>query len=119
MRRKALTVDDSAKGLPISQALVSGDLVFVSGQVCPDREGVVAQTRCILERIGLILRASGSDYRLVARCGVYLGRAEDFGAMNRVYREFFGDEPPARTTIVCSLLDARMLVEIDCVARVP
>lgn len=119
MAHRAVAIDDRQQGLPISQALISGDLVLVAGQVCPEGGDVPAQTRCILERIGMILRASGSDYDHVMRCGVYLRRGEDFGDMNKVYRGFFKEPFPARTSIVCELLEPRMLIEIDCVARIP
>ena len=103
---------------PLSPAIVVGDLVFVSGQTAREGDGVEAQTRAVLEKLGAILKAAGSDYAKVARCGVYLKDVGDFQKMNAVYREFFPADPPARSTIGAPLAHPDVLVEIDCVATV-
>ena len=102
---------------PVSPGIVAGGFVFVSGQTARDQDGVEAQTRAVLEKLGAILRAAGSDYARVARCGVYLKDVGDFQNMNAVYREFPTD-PPARSTIGAPLAHPDVLVEIDCVATV-
>jgi 2-iminobutanoate/2-iminopropanoate deaminase len=104
---------------PLSPGIRWGDLVFVSGQTAPEATGVEAQTRAVLEKIGAILRAGGTDHGNVLRCGVYLADIRTFDAMNAVYREVFKDGPPARSTIECKMASAAILVEIDCVAGVP
>jgi aminoacrylate peracid reductase len=103
---------------PLSAGIVSGNFVFVSGQTAPNVDGVEAQTRAVLERIGAVLTAAGTDHAHVLRCNIYLKDIADFAKMNAVYREFFPSEPPARSTIGCALADPRMLVEIDAVAEV-
>ena len=96
-----------------------GSLLFVSGQTAHEAGGFDAQTKAVLEKIGAILRAAGTDYAHVLRCGVYLADIRDFPRMNEIYAEYFRDRPPARTTIECKLARADILVEIDCVAAVP
>ena len=119
MSRKVITPSGVRASLnPLSAGIVVGQIVFVSGQVAPDVQGVEAQTRAVLEKLGAVLRAAGSDYPSVARCGVYLTDMADFPKMNAVYREFFPTEPPARSTIGCALAQPDILVEIDCVAAV-
>lgn len=103
---------------PLSAAVASRGLVFVSGQTAAGVLGIEAQTRGVLEKLGVVLKAAGSDYAHVLRCGVYLKDASDFSAMNAVYREFFATEQPARATVICALVDPAILVEIDCVAEV-
>jgi reactive intermediate/imine deaminase len=103
---------------PLSPAVSAGGLVFVSGQTAADVNGIEAQTRSVLEKIGAILRAGGSDYPQVLRCGVYLADIRLFEAMNSIYREFFKDAPPARSTVECKMANPAILVEIDCVAMV-
>lgn len=102
---------------PLSPAVAVGELIFVSGHTASGIDGIKRQTRAVLEKLGTILRAAGSDYARVIRCGVYLKDMSDFEGMNRVYREFFAVEPPARSTIGCALAASDLLVEIDCVAE--
>ena len=104
---------------PLSAGVAVGQLLFVSGQTAADKFGVEAQTRAVIEKLGAVLRAAGTDLAHVARCGVYLKDASTFGEMNAVYREYFRDDPPARSTIICQLANADVLVEIDCVAEIP
>lgn len=108
----------SAPKSPLSHGVRWGDLLFVSGQVASETAGVEAQTRAVLEKLGAILRAGGSDYTKVLRCTVYLADIRNFEGMNAVYREFFPDAPPARTTVECKMASPAVLVEIDCIAGV-
>ena len=66
----------------------------------------------------MILRAAGSDYAKVARCGVYLKDVGDFQKITAAYREFFLTDFPARSTIGAPLAHPDVLVELDCVAAV-
>ena len=106
-----------------SQAIVCDGFVFVAGQgpINPltnemELGDVRSQTRRVLQNIAAILEASGSSLRDAVRMGVFLADLDDFPAMNEVFREFFPDDPPARTTVGCTL--PRIKVEIDCIARV-
>lgn len=108
---------------PFAQAVVAGELLFVSGQGPYDpargtfiRGPVDEQTRLTLECIDRVLRAAGTTRERVIRCGVYLQTLDPatFAAMNSAYAAFFGAHRPARTTIGAQLLNID--VEIDCVA---
>jgi 2-iminobutanoate/2-iminopropanoate deaminase len=96
-----------------------GSLLFVAGQTAHEAGDFEAQTKAVLEKLGAILRAGGSDYAHVLRCGVYLADIRDFQRMNEIYARYFPERPPARTTIECKLARPDILVEIDCVASVP
>ncbi len=104
---------------PLSPGVQWANVLYVSGQTAPEAKGVADQTRAVLEKLGTILRAGGSDYANVLRCGVYLSDIRTFEAMNVVYREFFSSAQPARSTIECKMADPGILVEIDCVAAIP
>ena len=111
--------------LPFSPAVKAGGFVFVSGVTCfLDRtteapvEGIEAQTRETLEVIKDTLEAAGSSLDKVVNLTVFLKNAEDFSRMNDVYRTFFPEEPPARSTIVTGLVLPQMLVEMECIAIV-
>ena len=106
---------------PYSQSLRIGAIVHTAGQVGVDpetrqpRDGVEAQTRQALENVRAALAASGASMDDVLRVGVFLTRAEDFQAMNRVYQEFFSAPYPARSTVYVGL-NPGLLVEIDALA---
>lgn len=107
---------------PYSPAIVAEGFVFVAGQgsVNPKTNelelgDVRSETRRTLENIRIILHAAGSSLRDVVRVGVFLADMNDFAAMNEVYREFFPEAPPARTTVGAQL--PRIKIEIDCIAR--
>lgn len=109
--------------LPYSQAIVSDGLVFVSGQLGVDlrtgqpMEGVVEQTRSVLRQIQSILAAAGCDMSDVVKTHCYLtNRQRDYVEFNQVYREFFGDNKPARVTVEVSNLAPGFIVEIDAIA---
>lgn len=106
-----------------SQAIVSDGYVFVAGQGAVDPKtnelqlgDIRSETRRTLSNIRAILEAAGSSMRDVVRVGVFLADIKDFDAMNEVYREFFVEDPPARTTVAAQL--PKIKVEIDCIARV-
>ena len=105
-----------------SQAIVDGDFVFVAGQgsinpVTNELElgDIRSETRRTLKNIQAILEASGCTLKDIVRIGVFLADLKDFDAMNDVFRQFFPEDPPARTTVGCEL--PRIKIEIDCIAR--
>ena len=108
---------------PYSQAIVADGFVFVAGQaavnpITNEQElgDVGWETRRTLQNIQAILEAAGSSLGDVVRVGVFLADIKDFDAMNVVYREFFPQDQPARTTVGAQL--PKIKVEIDCIARV-
>ncbi len=110
--------------LPLSRAVRAGDFVFISGQVplCADGalvEGSMeAQTRQVMANLEAILVEAGCTLEDVVKVNVWLADRADFAEFNRVYGEYFPDDPPARTPVVSGLLvDARL--ELDAIAYRP
>ena len=108
---------------PYSQAIVVGDLDFTAGQAAVDPErgklieaGIEEQTRQTLRNIEAILEAAGSSMNQVVKTTVFLKDMGDFAAMNAIYAGFFGDVPPARSTVQVAALPLGALVEIEAVA---
>lgn len=106
-----------------SQAIVADGFVFVAGQACVNPQtnefeygDIQSETRRTLLNIQAILEAAGSSLKDVVRVGVFLSDLNDFSAMNVVYKEFFSEDQPARTTVGVQLPKIR--IEVDCVARV-
>lgn len=121
--RKVIQTSDAPRPRGVySQAIVADGFVFVAGQAAVNPKtnelelgDIRSETRRTLENIRAILEAAGSSLRDVVRVGVFLADVKDFDAMNEVYRQFFSENPPARTTVGAQL--PKIKIEIDCVAR--
>ncbi len=101
--------------LPFSAAVKADGLIYVAGTLSAEGD-ILAQTRKVLEDMSGVLQKSGSSLANVASVHVYLTKAEDFPAMNEVYRTFWPKDPPVRTTIVSDLVIPGALVEMSMVA---
>lgn len=77
---------------------------------------IAAQTRRVLLNVGALLEAAGLSFRDVARTTVFLADMNDFVAMNDVYRTFFEEPFPARSTIQAARLPRDARIEIDAIA---
>jgi len=111
------------QGAPYSQAIKANGFVFVSGQVSlkPDHgeivgDNVTDQTEQVLTNLRAILEAAGSGIERLVKTTVFLQNLDDFQAMNEVYRQHVGDQPPARSTVEVARLPSGALVEIEAVA---
>jgi 2-iminobutanoate/2-iminopropanoate deaminase len=108
---------------PYSPVVVSGDLVFTAGQAPFDEQGTLVsedireQTHQVLRNLGKCLRAAGCDYADVLKVNAYLADLSDFGVYNEVYREYFDEPYPARTSVQAGLVGFK--IEIEAVARRP
>jgi reactive intermediate/imine deaminase len=108
---------------PYSQALRSGQLVFLSGQVPLDpatgqiAEGdIAAQTRRAMDNLGAVLAAAGCSFGDVVRTTIYLVDLGNFAAVNEAYATYFAPPYPARATVQVSALPRGAAIEIDMVA---
>ena len=119
--------EPGAHAFPFSHVVVSGDFLFVAGQLAADEPGysgvdgdIEAETQIAMERIGRILRLAGAGFDNIVRVGIFMIDLAAFDRMNAVYRRFFAPPHfPARTCVgVARLLNGGM-IEIDCVARLP
>ena len=110
---------------PYSQAIRSGDLVFLSGQVPIDPAtgelvvgDIAVQTERVLQNLAAVLAAAGCSFGDVVKTTIYLVDLGDFQAVNQTYAKRFSAAPPARATVQVSALPKGARVEIDAIARV-
>ena len=103
---------------PFAKAVRAGDFVFVSGQLPMGADGQIVQgpietqTRQVLENIKAVLTETGCELGDVVKNTIWLEQERDFAGFNKVYAEYFGDNPPARATVGSTLmLDARLEIE--------
>lgn len=117
--------DVAVPSKPYSPVIVSGDLVFVSGQIPIDEEamlvggGFAEQVHGVFRNVERCLRAAGCGLDDVVKVVAYLTERESFTEFNEIYAGYFREPRPVRTTIVCALLDERFLVEMDVIAVRP
>jgi reactive intermediate/imine deaminase len=123
MKRIIDTPDAPAAVGAYSQATTDGDLVFTAGQIpltpdgeLLDDEPIATQTRQSLENVKAILEAEGLTMQDVLKVSVYLDDIDDFDEMNDAYKEYFQDNPPARSALEVSALPKGAAVEIEAVA---
>ena len=110
---------------PYSQARISGNLLFTAGQIplVPATMEMVtgpieAQTAQVLENLGAILKAAGTDWSRVVKTTVFLTDLADFAAFNAVYEQGLGGAKPARSTVQVAALPKGAKVEIELVAEI-
>jgi len=109
---------------PYSQAIRSGNMLWLSGQISlhPDSMELIGETAAeqavqVLENMGAVLDAAGFRYDDLVQCTIYLKDMDDFGAVNEVYARYMPSPPPARATVEVSRLPKDVKVEIGATAK--
>jgi len=123
MKRTIETADAPAAVGAYSQATTDGDVVFTAGQIpmtpdgdLLDDEPIDVQTRQSLENVKAILEAEGLNMQDVLKVSVFMDDIEDFDDMNDAYKEYFQDNPPARSAVEVAALPKGVGVEIEAIA---
>jgi|SRR5436190_12464434 len=108
---------------PYSQAIQSGNLLFVSGQVAIQKStgniittSIQDETHQVMKNLDEILKAAGMTFANVLKCTIFLKDMNNFPKVNDVYGSYFAKEPPARETVEVSRLPKDVNVEISCIA---
>lgn len=108
---------------PYSQAVEANGTLYISGQIPIDPstkmlvEGsITEQTHQVLRNIGAILNAAGYDFEDVVKSTCLLANMDDFKAMNEVYTQYYGNNPPARAAYGVVRLPMNALIEIETIA---
>ena len=125
MPKQIITTAEAPQAIgPYSQAVRTGGLVFLSGQIPLDANGSMlggdagAQTKQVMDNLGAVLRAAGASFSQVVKSTIYLVDLGDFAKVNEVYGSYFPTEPPARATVQVAALPRGASVEIDMIAYV-
>ena len=122
--KKIVTTDQAPSPIgPYSQAVIAGNMIFISGQICiiPQTgemmmDDIKTETRQVMKNLEGILKAAGSGFDKVVKTTIYLKRMSDFASVNEVYGSFFQSDFPARETVQVSMLPKDVNVEISMVA---
>ena len=125
VERRAVRTDAAPAAIgPYSQAVCVGTLLFVSGQIPldPTTGQIVAgditdQTHRVMQNLGAVLTAAGTDYGHIVRTTIFLTNLDDFALVNDAYGTYFSYPTPARATVQVAALPKGASVEIDAIAH--
>jgi 2-iminobutanoate/2-iminopropanoate deaminase len=108
---------------PYSQAIQSGNMLFISGQIAIQRstgnivkDSIEQETAQVMVNLEEILKAAGMDFGNVVKSSIFLSDMNNFPKVNEVYGKYFQANPPARETVEVSRLPKDVNVEISCIA---
>ncbi len=111
---------------PYSQAVIHNGLLYISGQVPIDPEtGLIIrgtieeETGAVLNNVRIIVEEAGASMKDVLKVTCYLADLDDFDRFNNVYKEYFRQDPPARTTLQAGRLPLNVKVEVDAIVALP
>ncbi|HBK89342.1 MAG: RidA family protein [Cyclobacteriaceae bacterium] len=108
---------------PYSQAIQSGNMLFLSGQIAINRSTgqlvtgtIQEEAHQVMKNLYEVLKAGGMDFSHVVKCTIFMKDLSQFSFVNEVYGSYFQKEPPARETVEVSRLPRDVNVEISCIA---
>ena len=108
---------------PYSQAVISGNLLFTSGQIAinpatgeVESDTIQGQTEQIMKNLGALLEAAGSSYAKTVKTTCFLADMNDFAAFNEIYGKYFTDKP-ARSCVAVKTLPKNVLAEVELIAE--
>ncbi len=122
MKQKVETTKAPKAAGPYSQAIVSGNLVFTSGQIHLTPEGkllegtIEEQTHQVMKNLQAVLAAAGVSFKEVVKTTIYVTDMAVYGKVNEVYGSYFSEPFPARETVQVAALPLGAKVEISLVA---
>jgi 2-iminobutanoate/2-iminopropanoate deaminase len=124
MSKKAIQIPNAPAPVgPYSQAILTGNTLYVSGQIPLNPETgnleidtIENATNRVLTNIGKLLEAAGFDFQDVVKCSIFLKDLNDFTRLNELYATYFPGIPPARETVQVSRLPLDVNIEISCIA---
>ena len=122
--KEIIATDNAPRAIgPYSQAVRAGGFIFASGQIPFDPAtgefvpgGIAEQTEQVLKNLTAVFAAAGVGMDQIVKTTVFLADMGDFTAMNEMYARFFGDAPPARSTVQAAGLPRGARIEIDAIA---
>jgi 2-iminobutanoate/2-iminopropanoate deaminase len=121
--KEVISLDDSSTSKPYSPAILTGNILHVSGQIAIDpatgmmiEGGIEEQTDQVLKNLKALVEKAGFTMDDVVKCNVLLSDISHYGPMNSIYSGYFTIAPPARKAFAVKDLPLGALVEIDAIA---
>lgn len=125
LRPQPVSTDKAPAAIgPYSQAIKLGNLLFTSGQIPLNTEGVIVeggieeQTHQVFANLEAVLAEAGATFSDVLKATVFIQDMNQFAAVNAIYASYFGDHKPARSTVEVARLPKDALVEIELIVAI-
>ena len=122
--KKVINTENAPTAIgPYSQAILSGNTLYCSGQIAinPDTgnlviENITAETNQVMKNILALLKEADMNFENVVKCTIFMKDMNDYSAINEVYAKSFSENPPAREAVQVSVLPKNVNVEISIIA---
>ena len=108
---------------PYSQAILSNNTLYVSGQIPLNPQtgelvnsSIEQSTHQVMQNINSLLSEAEMDFNDIVKCSIFLKNLDNFTKVNQIYSEYFRSTPPARETVEVSKLTMDVEIEISCIA---
>ena len=123
MKQKILSNNAPSPIGPYSQAVKSGNMIFISGQIAINpttntlvNDNIQKETEMVMENINNILNECNCTFDNVVKCSIFLSNMDLFKSVNEVYGNYFNEPYPARETVEVSCLPKNVNIEISAIA---
>jgi len=124
MSKKVITTPEAPEAIgPYSQAILSGNTLYCSGQIAINPENgelvmdnITEETHQVMKNISEVLKAANMDFKNVVKCSIFMNEMNQYSEINEVYSSYFSDNPPAREAVEVSVLPKNVNLEISVIA---
>jgi len=122
--KKVINTENAPKAIgPYSQAILSGNTLYCSGQIAMNPftgnlviDNITEETNQVMKNILAVLKAADMNFENVVKCSIFMKDMNDYSAINEVYSTIFSENPPAREAVQVSVLPKNVKVEISIIA---
>ena len=122
--KKIISTNNAPKAIgPYSQAVLAGNILYCSGQIAINPKSgalntanIIAETNQVMQNLEAVLSEAEMNFNNVVKCSIFLKDMKQYTDVNKVYAEYFGENPPARETMEVSVLPRNVNIEISLIA---
>ena len=122
--KKVISTKNAPKAIgPYSQAMLSNDTLYCSGQIAINPktgrlviDNITKETTQVMENIAEVLKAVNMNFSNIVKCSIFMKSMKDYTEINKIYAKYFDENPPAREAVEVSVLPKNVNVEISVIA---
>lgn len=123
--KKAISTKNAPEAIgPYSQAILSNDTLYCSGQIAINPkdgslviDNIKNETKQVMKNIEAVLKAADMNFSNIVKCSIFMKNMQDYGEINKIYAQYFDGLPPAREAVQVSILPKNVNLEISVIAK--